>query len=74
MSSTATLMLLGALAWAPITVASEFSGVATLTSEYIYRGLKMSNGDPALQMGLDYEHDTGLFVGVFVNQASFAVE
>ncbi len=66
-SPTATLMLFGALAWAPIAVASEFSGVATLTSEYIYRGLEMSDGDPALQLGLDYEHDTGLFAGVWAS-------
>ena len=47
--------------------ASEFSGVATLTTEYIYRGLEMSDGDPALQLGLDYLHDTGLFVGVWAS-------
>lgn len=66
-SSTATLMLLGVLVWAPIAVASEFSGAATLTSEYIYRGLKMSDGDPAFQLGVDYEHDTGLFVGIWAS-------
>lgn len=61
------LILLGSQACAPIAVASELSGVATLTSEYIYRGLEMSEGDPALQLGLDYEHDTGLFVGVWAS-------
>lgn len=66
-SSTATLMLLGVLVWAPIAVASEFSGAATLTSQYIYRGLKMSDGDPAFQLGVDYEHDTGLFVGIWAS-------
>ena len=67
MSSTATLMLLGALTSAPIAVASEFSGAATLTSEYIYRGLDMSDSDPAFQLGLDYEHDTGLFMGIWAS-------
>jgi len=51
----------------PAAAASEFSGLATLTSKYIYRGLEMSDGDPALQMGLDYEHDTGFFVGVWAS-------
>ncbi len=51
----------------PAAAASEFSGLATLTSEYIYRGLEMSDGDPALQLGLDYEHDTGFFVGVWAS-------
>jgi len=45
--------------------ASEFSGIATLTSEYIYRGRAMSSGDPAIQLGLDYEHDSGFFAGLW---------
>jgi len=49
------------------TQASELSGLATLTSEYIYRGLEKSGGNPALQLGLDYEHDTGLFAGVWAS-------
>lgn len=53
--------------FAPITNASELSGAATLTSEYIYRGLEKSDGNPALQLGLDYEHDTGLFAGVWAS-------
>lgn len=51
----------------PIANASELSGAATLTSEYIYRGLEKSDGNPALQLGLDYEHDTGLFAGIWAS-------
>ena len=65
--SAMILTLLSSLLCAFIAAASEFSGVATLTSEYIYRGLEMSEGDPALQLGLDYEHDSGLFVGVWAS-------
>ncbi len=61
------LMLLGSQACVRIAAAAEFSGVATLTSEYIYRGLEMSDGDPALQLGLDFEHDTGLFIGAWAS-------
>ncbi len=67
LSFSATLMLLGALTSASDAVASEFSGVATLSSEYIYRGLKMSDGNPAFQLGLDYEHGTGFFVGAWAS-------
>jgi uncharacterized protein (TIGR02001 family) len=48
-------------------MASEFSGAATLTSQYIYRGMAASDGDPALQLGIDYEHDSGLFVGAWAS-------
>ena len=61
------LTMLGGQICLSTAAASEFSGVATLTSEYIYRGLTMSDGDPALQLGLDYLHDTGLFVGVWAS-------
>lgn len=47
--------------------ASDLSGIATLTSEYIYRGQAVSDGDPALQLGLDYEHDSGLFAGAWAS-------
>jgi uncharacterized protein (TIGR02001 family) len=59
------LALLGLPICTPLAVASEFSGAATLTTEYIYRGLKMSGGDPAIQLGIDFEHDSGLFVGAW---------
>lgn len=48
-----------------VSLASEFSGIATLTSEYIYRGRAKSSGDPAIQLGIDYEHDSGLFAGLW---------
>ena len=57
-------MLIGSQVYAPDANTSELSGIATLTSEYIYRGFAMSDGDPALQLALNYEHETGLFIGV----------
>ncbi|HKJ18422.1 MAG TPA: TorF family putative porin [Xanthomonadales bacterium] len=50
---------------APTIQASEYSISTTLTSEYIFRGLKRSDGQPALQLGVDYEHDSGVFAGVW---------
>ena len=61
------LSYLACLLSAPESAASELSGVATLTSEYIYRGRSASSGDPAIQFGLDYEHDGGVFAGVWAS-------
>ena len=47
--------------------ASGLSGVATVTSEYIYRGRAMSDGDAAVQFGLDYDFDNGLFAGTWAS-------
>lgn len=44
---------------------AEVSGHVALTSEYIYRGLSWSDGNPALQAGVDYEHDSGFFGGLW---------
>ena len=49
------------------TLASEFSGAVTLTSQYIYRGQDLSDENPALQLGLDYEHSSGLFAGAWAS-------
>lgn len=45
--------------------AGELSGAVTLASQYIYRGQAASDGDVALQLGADYEHDSGIFAGVW---------
>lgn len=46
---------------------AEVSGHIALTSEYIYRGLSWSDDNPALQAGLDYEHASGLFAGIWAS-------
>ena len=42
----------------------EFTVFGTVTSEYIYRGLEFSDGDPALQAGVDI-HGDGWFAGAW---------
>ncbi len=63
----AAVAVLGCQFHAPAAVASEFTGIASLTSEYIYRGLAQSDGNPAFQLGLDYEFDAGIFVGAWAS-------
>jgi len=61
-------LLVAVLAVAPVAdVAGEVSGVATLTSEYIYHGQALSNNNPALQVRLDYENEAGFFAGAWVS-------
>lgn len=60
--------LLGAaMSGSPSAGADELSGIATLTTQYIYRGLASSDGNPALQAGLDFESDSGLFAGAWAS-------
>ena len=39
----------------------------TLASDYVYRGLTMTKDDPALQFGVDYQHDSGWFAGAWAS-------
>ena len=43
------------------------SASITGTSEYIWRGLKQSQGDPAVQVGIDYDFDNGFYVGTWAS-------
>ena len=40
---------------------------ATLASEYRFRGVDLSGGDPAVQGGIDLFHDTGFYAGTFAS-------
>ncbi|WP_163935592.1 TorF family putative porin [Paraferrimonas sp. SM1919] len=44
---------------------AEFSGYITGASNYLFRGESQTNNNPAFQAGLDYEHDSGLYVGAW---------
>jgi len=51
----------------PTAHADGFSATVTGTTEYIYRGLSFSDGNPALQVGIDYGHESGLFAGAWAS-------
>ncbi len=50
---------------------AEVSGSVTGATDYIEYGYTKSDGDPALQANLDYEHTSGLFLGVSVSSVDF---
>jgi uncharacterized protein (TIGR02001 family) len=62
-----------AQAQAPAAPASPhtFTGNVGLYSQYIFRGLTQTNGDPALQGGFDYSHSSGFYAGVWGSNISW---
>ncbi|ALP54407.1 hypothetical protein Tel_15330 [Candidatus Tenderia electrophaga] len=52
----------GAAMTAPVTAQAEISGNIGVVSEYLFRGGYENNGT-AVQGGIDYSHDSGLYVG-----------
>jgi len=64
------LVLTGLLGAPALVVAAETSphsltGNVSLTSNYVFRGISQTGGDPAVQGGLDYSHSSGFYLGTW---------
>ena len=60
-----------AAAAAPAAEPTPWSINAGVASSYIYRGLNQSGYKPALQIGADYAHGSGFYVGVWGSSISW---
>ena len=47
------------------------TGNMGLYSQYIFRGLTQTDGDPALQGGIDYSHSSGFYLGTWMSNVSW---
>ena len=52
----------------------NFTGYVTVTSDYRFRGLSQTDTDPALQLGIDFQHDTGIFAGLWGSNVDFPID
>src|SRR5262245_23847019 len=64
---------LGLLSVAGVTQAGVTS-TWTAVSDYDFRGITQSAGDPALQASLDYANDSGFYVGAWASNIKFGVD
>lgn len=51
--------------------AHTWSANMSILSEYVFRGITQSNEDPAIQVGIDYGHESGLYVGFWASSVEF---
>ena len=68
--SLVTLTVLSALV-----SGQAFAGASAnigVTSNYMWRGMTQTQDDPAIQGGLDYSHDSGVYVGTWASNSKFA--
>lgn len=47
------------------------TGNLSITSQYVFRGLSQTNGDPAVQGGFDYAHASGFYAGTWLSNISW---
>lgn len=58
----------------PTTAAAEVSATLEIASQYIFRGLVEETGNAQVSGSLDYEHDSGVYVGVWSGSIDSGVE
>jgi uncharacterized protein (TIGR02001 family) len=51
-------------------VMADLTGNISVFSEYLFRGFQESGGEPAVQGGLDYSHESGFYVGTWISTLS----
>jgi uncharacterized protein (TIGR02001 family) len=77
-SATRCFLSALALACAAVTAlpahATDVTGNATLTSDYVWRGTSQTMGDPAVQAGVKFAADNGLYASVWGSNVEFAPE
>jgi len=77
----AALCLLACAAISPASAAEElisgdlpgtFEGSITTTTDYVFRGISQSNEKPAVQAGLTWSHDSGIYLGFWGSSVDYA--
>ena len=61
------LVYLALLLLRPTEGGAQISGHVALLSDYVFRGESLTEGRPALQAGISYDHQSGLFVGALAS-------
>ncbi|MBV7482855.1 TorF family putative porin [Bordetella sp. BOR01] len=51
--------------------AADVTGSATVTSDYVWRGSSQTQEDPAVQAGIKYAHESGLYGSVWGSNVKF---
>lgn len=56
---------------APSLAQAEWSGNATIVSDYLFNGISQTQRDAALQLGVDWSSDGGLYTGLWGSNVDF---
>ena len=53
---------------------AEVTANASVTSNYIWRGLTQTTNDAAVQGGIDYAHESGFYAGTWVSNVNYGAD
>jgi uncharacterized protein (TIGR02001 family) len=65
------ILLVTALAVASSVANAQFSSTVTLVSDYEFRGVSLTEEDPALQASLDYSFANGIAIGTWASNLNY---
>jgi len=76
MKKIVSALVLAGMVGTPAMVMAEdsphtLSGNVTLATDYIFRGISQTGGDPAIQGGLDYTHSSGFYLGTWASNVGW---
>ena len=71
MSAACAASLMGGVALAEDESPWSVSGTVGVTSNYMFRGITQSDGDPALQAGVTVAHESGFYAGFWGSNIDF---
>lgn len=67
-------LMTGGMVSAPAVSAADFTANIGVTSNYVWRGATQTQNGPAVQGGLDYESDLGIYAGLWASNVDFGNE
>lgn len=59
---------------ASFTAQAELTANASVTNNYIWRGLTQTTNEVAVQGGIDYSHESGFYIGTWASNVSYAAD
>src|SRR5688500_3631295 len=52
--------------------AAEVTATATLATDYDWRGITQTQGEPAFQLGMNYSAESGIYMGIWGSNVKFS--
>ena len=67
-----SICVVGILAAAGNSAVAEVTANASVTNNYLWRGLTQTTNQAAVQGGLDYTHESGFYAGTWISNVQYA--
>ena len=65
-----TLIATAVMAATSTAALADITGNVAMTSDYVFRGISQTDNQMAIQGGLDYAHESGIYVGTWASNVS----